>query len=271
MKFKKLTAITLILSILLGMYIYTQTKNVVISIVSAIFMYIPIERLIIQIVQYILGKIVKPTLIPKLDFQNGVPEENATFVVIPTILKNKQKVEELMKKLEVYYLANKSDNIYFALLGDCSASDKEKEAFDKEVEEAGLKITKKINDKYPDSKFPKFNFIYRKRIWNEKESSFLGWERKRGLLNQFNEYILGNIENPFKVNTMESYKKDMPKIRYVITLDSDTELVLNTGLELIGAMAHILNVPELNIEKNQVINRTCHNATTCGYQFKRST
>lgn len=105
--------------------------------------------------------------------------------------------------------------------------------------------------------------MYRKRTWNEKEGCFLGWERKRGLLNQFNEYILGNIQNPFKVNTIEQMKQELPKIKYVITLDSDTELVLNTGLELIGAMAHILNTPELNENKNVVIARIWNDTTAC--------
>jgi len=257
------TIMAVILSALLAIYLYEQTKNVIVSVIGGILVYIPIERVMIQIIQYILGKTVKPALIPKLDFQNGVPENSATFVVIPTILKNKQKVKELMKKLEVYYLANKSDNLYFALLGDCSSSSKQIEEFDREVEEEGLKITKALNKKYPDEKFPKFQFVYRKRIWNEKEGSFLGWERKRGLLNQFNEYILGNISNPFKINTIEENKQEIPKIKYVITLDSDTELVLNTGLELIGAMAHILNIPELNKEKNVVVTRTCYDTTTC--------
>ena len=72
--------------------------------------------------------------------------------------------------------------------------------------------------------FPKFHFLYRKRIWNEKEECYLGWERKRGLLNQFNEYILKNSKDEFRVNTIDLDK--IPKIKYVITLDADTELVL---------------------------------------------
>lgn len=247
-------AIAFLISILFGVYLYAQTKNIIIAIIAIILFYIPVERLVIQVIQYLLGKFVKPTLIPKLDFQNGVPKEYATFVVIPTILKSKQKIEELMKKLEVYYLANKSDNIYFALLGDCSESSRETENFDKEVEKAGITLAKKLNEKYPDEVFPKFHFIYRKRMWNEREGSFLGWERKRGLLNQFNEYLLKNLTNPFVVNTIEDSLKTLPNIQYVITLDSDTELVLNTGLELIGAMAHILNRPELNENKDVVIN-----------------
>lgn len=258
---KKITS--LLISIVLGIYLYMQAKNIEISILAVLLIYIPVERLIVQILQYVLAKSVKPTLIPKLDFQNGIPEQYGTFVVIPTILKSKEKIEELMKKLEVYYLANKSDNLYFVLLGDCSESSKQTEAFDKEVEEAGIEITKRLNRKYPDNVFPKFHFIYRKRVWNEKEGSFLGWERKRGLLNQFNEYILKNISNPFAVNTIEETIAKLPHIQYIITLDSDTELVLNTGLELIGAMAHILNRPELNEEKNIVIKRTWYNAATC--------
>lgn len=115
------TVLSLIGAVLLGGYVYDQTKGIVLGIITAIFLYIPIEILVIQIMQYILGKVVKPALIPKLDFQNGIPKEYATMVVIPTILNNKKKTEELMKKLEVYYLANKSENIYFSLLGDCTS------------------------------------------------------------------------------------------------------------------------------------------------------
>lgn len=109
-----------------------------------------------------------------------------------------------------------------------------------------------LNKKYPDEKFTKFNFIYRKRVWNEKEEAYLGWERKRGLLNQFNEYILGNISNPFKANTIQSVE-NIPNIKYIITLDADTDLVLNSAKELIGAMSHILNRPELNKSEDLVI------------------
>ena len=70
------------------------------------------------------------------------------MVVIPTIIKSKEKVKELMKKLEVYYLANKSENLYFTLLGDCSQSDKREEEFDKEVIEEGRKEVKRLNKKY---------------------------------------------------------------------------------------------------------------------------
>lgn len=86
-----------------------------------VLLIIPVQTILVQIAQYILGKFIKPKPIPKLDFEAGVPEESATFVVIPTIVNSKQKVQRIMKNLEKYYMANKSDNIYFALLGDCTA------------------------------------------------------------------------------------------------------------------------------------------------------
>ena len=120
---------------------------------------------------------------------------------------------------------------------------------------------------------PRFNFIYRKRLWNEKEKCYLGWERKRGLLTELNEYLIqdntkkiddSNIlrqnrkrQNTFIINTIEEYKIQYPDeklyIKYIITLDSDTNLTLNSGIELIQAMAHPLNKPEIDEEKNVVI------------------
>ena len=225
-------------------------------ILNVILLFIPASEFVIQLIQYILGKFVKPKMIPKLDFSEGIDTENKTMVVIPTILKSKEKVQELMRKLEVYYLANKSSNIYFTLLGDCSESKNEEEDFDKEVISEGQNQIKVLNEKYKakENDLPIFNFIYRKRFWNEKENSYLGWERKRGMLTQFNQYLLGSLENPFRINTIEdcNKKEKTKEIKYVITLDADTDLILNSAFELVGAMAHILNEPIIDKEKNIV-------------------
>ena len=224
------------------------TKELVKRILFTILLLIPISEIVIQTIQYILGKVVKPKLIPKMELKNGISKENATFVVIPTIIKSKEKVQELFEKMEVFYLANKSPNLYFAVLGDCSESNMQEEKFDKEVEEEGLKQVARLNAKYSEqsegeNKFPIFHFIYRERKYNKSEEKYLGWERKRGLLTQFNEYILKHEKNQFKVNTIN--QEEIPFIKYVITLDSDTDLVLNTAFELVGAMSHILNKPEI--------------------------
>lgn len=250
---------TIILSIMLSYIINIKIKNNVLSVISFLLLLIPSSEFVIQIVQYILSKIVKPKLIPKIDFSKGIDKQHSCFVVIPTIVKSKEKVKEMMESLETYYLANKSENIYFALLGDCSESTTQKEKFDEEVIKEGQEQVKRLNEKYPNKDFPIFSFIYRKRTWNEKENSYLGWERKRGLLNQFNEYLINIKENPFLENTIQQHigneksKEILRNIKYIITLDADTDLTLNTGLELIGAMAHILNEPVIDEQKNIVI------------------
>ena len=236
------------ISVILGLTL--NKNNLIYGIIGTILLIIPISEVIIQIMQYILGKIIKPKIIPKMDFTNGIDKENATFVVIPTIVKTKEKIKELAQKLEVFYLANKSENLYFSILGDCSESKKEEEDFDKEVIEVGKQEVEKLNKKYSKT-YPKFNFIYRKRQWNKQENSFLGWERKRGYLNQFNKFLLGEEQKNFIVNTIP--KENMPEIKYVITLDSDTDLPIDTAAELIGAMAHILNKPVIDEKRNVVI------------------
>ena len=247
---------TVLTTSLISIKIYQKTTSASLAILLWLLLLIPTQTIWVQIIQAVLGKLVKPKKIPKLDMQDGIPEQYATFVVIPTILKSKEKVEELMKKLEVYSYANQSENLYFALLGDCSSGKNEKEPFDEEVVASGLRMAEQLNKKHPNEVFPKFHFCYRKRTWNAKEECYLGWERKRGLLNQWNEYLLGNEKNEFLVNTVENWKqKDgtIPHIQYIITLDADTDLTLNSGLELVGAMAHILNTPVLNEGKDCVI------------------
>ena len=246
-----ISVLSVLLSLLCAIYVENYTENFLISLLIFVATLIPSQTIVVQLIQYILSKIIKPKILPKLDFKSGIPEEYSTMVIIPTIVKNKEKVHELFSKLEVYYIANKSNNLYFTLLADCSSGQNDVEKYDDEIIQAGINEINKLNEKYPDEKFKKFNFIYRKRMWNEQEGCYLGWERKRGAINQFNEYILGNIKNPFLYNSFE--ESNIPKIKYIITLDSDTDLVLNSGLELVGTMAHILNMPILDQNKNVVI------------------
>ena len=94
-----------------------------------------------------------------MDYSNGIPKESATFVVIPTILNNKEKVKQLMRNLEVYSWANKSENLYFALLGDVSSGMSENESFDSQIIMAGEEEIKKLNNKYK-TMTDSLNFIF---------------------------------------------------------------------------------------------------------------
>ncbi len=234
------------------------SKNIAFGVIEGILIFFPMTEIVIKIVQNVLGKVVKPKLIPQMDLSSGIPKEDTTMVVIPTIVGSTEKVKELSEKLEVFYLANKSENIYFTILGDCTSGSKEKEKIDNEIVNTGKYEVEILNKKYPKEGTQRFNFIYRKRMWNEKEKCYLGWERKRGLLTELNNYLVdkksgGKRKNTFLANTLEDYKEEKLNIKYIITLDADTNLSLNSGIELIETMAHPLNKPEVDKEKKIVV------------------
>jgi len=243
--------VSMYIDFLLCIGIYMQYNLKWLGILLWFVLIIPISEVCIRVLNYCMGKVKKPVRIPKISYEDGIPEEQATFIVIPTILKSEEKVKEMFRKLEVYYLANKSENLYFALLGDCSEEKTERTKFDESVMTSGQKYADELNQKYSEFGFKKFHFLYRKRVWNSCEKSFIGWERKRGLLVTFNQYIKNKVKNNFWVNTIENQKNDLPNIKYIITLDSDTNLSLGTAQQLIGAMSHVLNVPI--IENNKVV------------------
>ena len=213
---------------------------------------IPISQLFVQILNQVLLRVVPTYPLPKLDYSKGIPDSAKTMVVIPTIISTTDKIKDMFDTLETFYLINKTDNLYFTLLGDVKASSQELLDIDKELAEFGVSYAQKLNKKY---KKELFQFLYRKRFWNEKENSFLGYERKRGALLQFNQILLKKMtikeqKHWFFASTFENFQED---IQYVITLDADTRLILNTALNLVGAMAHPMNRPELNKEGTKVV------------------
>ena len=213
---------------------------------------IPVSQLFVKIFNQILIRFVPTNPLPKLDYSKGIPDDAKTMVVIPTIISSTDKIAKMFDTLETFYIINKTDNLYFTLLGDVKASDQEVLDSDSELAQFGREYAEKLNKKY---KKEIFFFLYRKRFWNEKENCYLGHERKRGALLQFNELLLGHMGKQeqkywYFANTLDHFHED---IRYVITLDADNRLVLNTALNLVGAMAHPLNRPVLNKEGTKVI------------------
>ncbi len=208
----------------------------------ALLLFIPIQNFVTQIIQYILSKKVQVKTIPKMEIHE-IPKECTTMCIIPSILKKQEDVKSIIDKMEVYYLANKSKNLYFTLLGDCTSEKNEIVETDKEIENEGKRQIKILNKKYGEI----FFFAYRKRQWCNTERCYMGWERKRGMISQFNEFLKTG-KSEFKVNTC---RKNL-KIKYIITIDEDTNLILNSAFKLVGAMMHILNKPEIDNIKNIV-------------------
>ena len=222
------------------------------KLLGILILWIPTSEVVMQIINRILTNVFRPKALPKIDLSKGLTENVATIVVIPTIIKDTKKIDEMFMNLESYYLANKTKHLYFSLLGDCSEQKQQEIKIDSELAEYGKKKAQELNDYYHDNIF---HFVYRKRVWHESEDSYLGWERKRGALIHFNRLLLNKFtstekEKYFHVETLSTISD---KIQYVITLDADTKLVVNSVNDLVGTMYHPLNRPVLNKERNKVI------------------
>ncbi|MDU5118690.1 MAG: cyclic beta 1-2 glucan synthetase, partial [Clostridium botulinum] len=228
-----------------------EYNNVYIMLLQIRVLLIPTSEIIISILNWSLNNLTKPDFIPKLQFTNGIAKENSTVVVIPTLIGSKKRAQELVKDMEVYYLANKEKNLYFAILGDFKDSKSEKEENDEEIIKEMLKRVKELNNKHSKAGEEIFFFLNRYRQYNEKEKIWMGWERKRGKLEEFNKLIRGEKNTSY--NTISGDINILKKVKYVITLDADTKLPRDVAKSLIGAMEHPLNRPIINNVKKSVI------------------
>lgn len=220
-------------------------------VIIAIALIIPCSEIIISILNWSINRLIDPRFIPKIEFKDGVPEEFSTIVVIPTLISNEKRVKDLVNDLEVYYLANKENNLYFALLTDFKDSDQEHEENDKVIVETASKLIADLNKKYCKDTKEIFYFFSRYRQFNSKEGIWLGWERKRGKLEEFNVLLRGDKNTSYDV--ISSNIKNLYSVKYVITLDADTQLPMGSAKKLIGAMSHILNRPYVDAERKVVL------------------
>ncbi|MDP4145840.1 MAG: glucoamylase family protein [Bacillota bacterium] len=216
--------------------------------VAAAAILIPCSEIVNSILNWSFNHLVKPQYVPKLYFKKGIPEEYSTVVVIPTLLNSIKRVEELISNIEVYYLANQEKNLYFALLGDFKDSRNEKEQDDNEINQTALNAVKELNEKYSQDGEEIFYFFNRYRKFNKKQGIWMGWERKRGKLMEFNRLLRGDKNTSYNIISGDISK--LKNAKYIITLDADTQLPRESAKKLIGAMAHILNV--VHIKNNRV-------------------
>jgi hypothetical protein len=195
---------------------------------------LPASQSAIEVMNYLTTSVLSPRLLPKLDFANGLPDDAVTMVVVPTLLLNEKQVRKLVDDLEVRYLGNSICNLHFALLSDMPDSDIKPNEKDPLVDLAAGLI-RGLNEKYSGNIFAMY---HRHRAYNPREGVWMGWERKRGKLLDFNRLIKNEYDSfPVKIGDITVLRK----VRFVITLDSDTELPRGTAHRLAGAMTHPLN------------------------------
>jgi cyclic beta-1,2-glucan synthetase len=215
---------------------------------------VPASDVALSLVHRLVPVLVPPRLLPKLELARGVPPELRTVVVVPTLLSSQADIEEQLERLEVHFLANPDGDIFFALLSDWADAPRESMPNDAPLLAALAAGIERLNERYdsPPGAGERFLLLHRRRLWNEKEGKWIGWERKRGKLHELNRLLRGATDTTFiPINGRAPTVPD--GVRYVITLDADTRLPKGTAYRLVGAMAHPLNRPRFDARKARVV------------------
>ncbi len=199
----------------------------------------PAMQVAVEMVNYIITSFLDPSQLPKLDFRMGIPPDCTTLVAVPSLLLNEKQVHELVTDLEVRYLGNRDPHLHFALVTDLADSVSDPHENDAHpLVDLAVRLIDELNAKYCSQKGGAFLLLHRHRIFNTREGVWMGWERKRGKLLDLNKLLSGDSDAfPIKSGAVDL----LPKVRYILTLDSDTELPRGTAALLVGAIAHPLN------------------------------
>jgi cyclic beta-1,2-glucan synthetase len=212
---------------------------------------IPASEIGVNAVNQFVTLLTRPRIIAKLEFrEHGIPREHRTAVVVPTLIGSVDAVREALEHLEVQFLANRDPHLHFALLTDFLDAPSETLPGDVAILEAAEQGVAALNEKYGRGDDTLFYLFHRPRRWNEQEGVWMGWERKRGKLSEFNQYIRGDAAQAF--SRVVGNPAPLRDVTYVITLDSDTVLPPDAAQLLVGAMAHPLNRPVFDDQLQRV-------------------
>jgi len=197
------------------------------------------SQLAVALVNWLATVLVTPHALPRMDFSKGIPPESCALVVIPTMLNSIENIEDLIEALEVRFLANRGEHLYFSLLTDFRDAQEETLPGDEPLLQLAQKRIEELNEKYREATREPFFLFHRPRRWNPGERVWMGYERKRGKLADLNALLRGGPRDRFSLIVGEA--PVLSSVKYVITLDTDTQLPRDAAWQFVGTMAHPLN------------------------------
>jgi cyclic beta-1,2-glucan synthetase len=221
----------------------------VLILLSMLALLLPCSQSAVQLINHLVTSLLTPEILPKLDLADGIPEDCVTLVAVPTLLLNEKQVRRLVEDLEVRFLGNHDRNMHFALVSDLPDSPEQSSEDDPLVPFCS-DLIRTLNEKYAGREMGSFFLVHRHRVYNPREKVWMGWERKRGKLLDLNRLLRREYDSfPVKIGDLSI----LSRIRFVITLDSDTELPRGSAHRMVGALAHPLNQAIIDPEKNIVV------------------
>jgi cyclic beta-1,2-glucan synthetase len=204
---------------------------------------LPASQLSVLAVNYLATRLLPPRTLPKMSFEKeGIPDEFRTLVVIPVLLASPRTVREDLEKLEVRFLANPDRNLLFSIFTDLTDSDTPHREEDARLLALAVEGVKKLNARHGGNRF---FLLHRPRVWTESERRYMGWERKRGKLEELNRFLAEGARGKDRGMVRVGDPDLLAGIRFVITLDSDTQLPRDSARRMVETLAHPLNQPRL--------------------------
>ncbi|MCY3022653.1 MAG: hypothetical protein NTW87_27045, partial [Planctomycetota bacterium] len=214
------------------------------ALVAAVPLLLVTSQTAVRLVNWGVTHLVPPRPLPRMDFSAGIPDAHRTAVVVPTMLTSQNNVRQLVRDLELRHLANRDPNLRFVLLTDFPDAASEELPTDQPLLEAAESGLRELNARYTAPDQEVFLLLHRPRLWNPAEREWMGYERKRGKLADFNRLLLTGQTDRFSVIIGNAQR--LEGVRYVITLDTDTQLPAQAAWKMVGALAHPLNRPVIN-------------------------
>ncbi len=213
---------------------------------------LPAADIAVSLVNQLVTSFLPPRVLPRLDLSDhGVPAAYRTAIVVPTLFPGVDAVQEALDTLEIQFLANRDAHLHYAILSDFTDAPNASEPGDADILTAAAEGVQALNARYAAEEGDTFFLFHRPRRWNARQGVWMGWERKRGKLAEFNRFIRGEAPDAFSLVVGKT--EVLRHVRYVITLDSDTLLPPEAAPALIGALAHPLNRARYDETQGRVV------------------
>ncbi|MDH4197408.1 MAG: DUF3131 domain-containing protein, partial [Candidatus Aminicenantes bacterium] len=248
-----LGSIGLLTALLLGLglaYLHDQRSSLWVGAAAALLLFLPASDVAIAFVQRMAARWAPPRRLPRLEFPAGIPDNARTMVVVPTLLTSVAAVARLIEHVEVLALGNLDPRIHFAILSDFVDARAREMPEDEAILAAARAGIEDLNARFGEGHTDRFFLFHRLRQWNPGESVWMGWERKRGKLEEWNRLLRGATDTSFSVQVGDV--GILPGVRYCLTLDSDTRLPRDAAKKLVGIIAHPLNRPRFDVRLGRV-------------------
>ena len=251
--FVYLTCVGLATALFVGIALYLSlvaAEPIWTSVALALLFLLPASALGVHTVNDLVTRFLKPHALPKMAFDDGIPDQARTLVVVPMMLLTPSSIQDEVDRLEIRALANPDKNLRFALLSDFCDAPKDHMPEDLELLDFARRGIDALNERHESIQFLLF---YRDRTWSDCEQCWMGWERKRGKLEELNNFLMNELgaDRALKVGT--GSLDAIAGIRFILTLDSDTQLPRETAKRLVATLAHPLNVPHLSPDGRKVL------------------